>query len=292
MIRQLFHKTRTLAAERSPLVFQPLPQAVPDRAAGWRPLTLLSTNLWHDWPRYRDQEERLERLAGLIEREQVDIAMLQEVTRRPALRVDEWLSRRLGMAYVYSQANGHESAIGFEEGIAIFSRFPLARPRRRQLDRKARRFVRRLAVGVDVTTSTGPLSVFSVHLGLLPHHNSQQFRNLQAWVTAVAGSQPAIIGGDFNAHEDSPQIEQARGRWLDTFRHLNPRGDAATHELRWPWGRPLRRKRLDYLFLQPGAETWRVLEVRHLHPPDGPHSDHQAVLARLAKPADPAVSSR
>lgn len=284
MIRQLFHKTRALTTERAPLVFQPLPQDAPVHAADLRPLTLLSTNLWHDWPRYRDQEERLERLARLIEREQVDIALLQEVTRRPALRVDEWLSRRLGMAYVYSQANGHESAIGFEEGIAIFSRYPLARPQRRQLDKRARRFVRRLAVGVDVATDAGPLAVFSVHLGLLPHHNAQQFASLQSWVTAVAGGQSAIIGGDFNAPETSTQIAQARGHWLDTFRHLNPHSDGATHELRWPWGRPLRRKRLDYLFLQAGRQPWRVLEVRHLHPPDGPHSDHHAVLARLSKP--------
>ena len=78
-------------------------------------LTVLSANLWHDWPRRRGWPQRLEALAQLVEAEGADIVLLQEVARTPALRADEWLARRLGMAYAYARANGHEAAIGFEE---------------------------------------------------------------------------------------------------------------------------------------------------------------------------------
>ena len=217
-----------------------------------------------------------------MEMESVDIALLQEVARRPTLRVDEWLTRRLGMAYVYTRANGHESAIGFEEGVAIFSRFPLSSPQSQQLGMGSNPFVRRLTLGVDVATPCGPLSVFSVHLGLLRHHNVRQMAHFFSWVTSIARNGMAVIGGDFNAHEDTRQITQAQNRWVDTFRRLHPHADGATHELRWPWGRPLRRHRLDYLFLQPDHRSWQVLDARHLHAPGGPHSDHRAVLARLA----------
>lgn len=150
---------RAVMEVNAPLIVSPHPQKSHDN--GRHTVTLLSANLWHDWPRYRDQQQRLEKLAELIEQEQVDIALLQEVARRPAFRVDEWLTQHLGMAYAYSQANGHEAAIGFEEGVAIFSRFPLHRPRRQHLGQSGRRWVRRLALGVDVKTPLGLLSVFS-----------------------------------------------------------------------------------------------------------------------------------
>jgi hypothetical protein len=35
-------------------------------------------------------------------------------------------------------------------------------------------------------------------------------------------------------------------------------------------------------FLQSGKPVWQVMDVRHLDAPGGPHSDHQAVMARLA----------
>jgi endonuclease/exonuclease/phosphatase (EEP) superfamily protein YafD len=94
----------------------------------------------------------------------------------------------------------------------------------------------------------------------------------------------AVIAGDFNAHENAPQIRRARLAWLDVFRHVHPHGDGTTHVLRWPWGGALRR-RLDYVFLQAGAKGWRVLEARTIEPAGHP-SDHKAVLARLVPGED------
>lgn len=244
-------------------------------------VTVLSANLWHDWPRHRRLTERLEALARLIEAEAVDVALLQEVARTPDVRADEWLAERLGMAYIYTRANGHEAGLGFEEGLAIFSRFALAGPRVRQLEPTPTPFVHRVGLGADVQTPSGPLATYSVHLGILPRQNAAQLDSLRRWVGAGSRGRTALIGGDFNAHENTPQIVRAQRIWLDIFRHLHPNSDGSTHELRWPWGSRLRRSRLDYLFLQPGDQRWRVLEAGHLDGPVGPHSDHLAVLARL-----------
>jgi endonuclease/exonuclease/phosphatase family metal-dependent hydrolase len=243
---------------------------------------VLSANLWHDWPRHRRLPERLEALARLVEGENVDVVLLQEVARMPSMHADEWLAERLGMSAVYSRANGDAEAIGFEEGLAVLSRYPLSEPRARPLRPSLTAFVRRMALGVEVLSPCGPLTAYSVHLGLLPGVNADQLDHLRLWVSLGPVGRPAFIGGDFNANEDTPQMRRARGSWMDVFRHLHPHADGTTHELHWPWGAALKRSRLDYLFLQPGVHRWQVLEARHLTSDSQPHSDHRAVLARLA----------
>ncbi len=244
-------------------------------------LTLMSANLWHDWPRYRDLLQRLEAFAQLVESEQVDVLMLQEVARTPAMDVDRWLANRLGMAYVYARANGHVET-GFEEGPAIFSRFPLGTHYLQQLGNGSNPFIRRLALGVEILGPCGGLPVFSAHLGILPNDNKLQLEHLRRWVGAIAGPHAAVIGGDFNTAEHSVQLRQIQMLWQDTFREVNPDREANTHELRGPGGIVLSRKRLDYIFLKNGVVPWKVFETRHVWPECLYHSDHQAVLTRLA----------
>lgn len=253
------------------------------RASYWGEdvITVLSANLWHDWPRHRRLLQRLEAFARLVEAEEVDILLLQEVARTPDVRTDQWLADRLNMAYVYSRANGHHKGIGFEEGLAVFSRFPLKTPRLRHLEPSFRPFVHRLVLGAEVETPRAELPVFSVHLSLLPNHNAAQVKHLKDWVTSVAGNRSALIGGDFNVNEHAAQIERMQQTWLDVYRHLHPKTDGTTHELRFFSKGRARRRRLDYIFFFPGDHRWKVLEARHLDPPDGPHSDHRAVLARI-----------
>ena len=249
---------------------------------GCQGLTVISANLWHDWPQHRRALERLEAFARLVEEHQADVLLLQEVARTTRFWTDQWLGKRLGMSYVYSRANGHLGGIGFEEGLAVFSRHPLSQPVLRQLSPRENRFARRLALGTQVNSPCGNLLAFSVHLGLTGKQNSEQAAKLSDWVQDISGGMAALVGGDFNAGERSQQIKKLQRSWLDTFRHLNPFGDGATHELRWPWGRPFRRDRLDYIFLKARQNHWKVLEARHLETPGLLHSDHRAVLLRLA----------
>jgi beta-glucosidase len=226
--------------------------------------------------------ERLEAFAQLVEKHKADVLLLQEVARTKSFWADQWLSQRLGMAYVYSRANGHLGGIGFEEGLAVFSRYPLSQPVLRQLSPAENRFSRRLALGTQIASPCGELLAFSVHLGLTGKQNSEQVAKLSDWVGDVSKGMPALVGGDFNAGERSHQIKGLQQKWLDTFRQLNPFIDGTTHELRWPWGKSFRRERLDYIFLKARENYWKVLEARHLETPGERHSDHRAVLLRLA----------
>jgi len=244
--------------------------------------TVLSANLWHDWPRFKDLEKRLDAFAALVDSENADLVLLQEVARTPFLKSDEWLAKRLNMAYVYSRANGSQK-IGFEEGLGVFSRFPLKRlPYIRQMGQAHNPFSRRLALGVEVDTPCGEILAFSTHLGLMRGHNSRQLRELHGWVNEITSGRSAIIAGDFNAPEHTHQIRRIRLHWLDVFREIHEHAHGATHEIRWPWGGVFLSHRLDYIFLQPGNPSWQVLDVRHIDAQGGPHSDHRAVIARLA----------
>ena len=249
---------------------------------GCKGLTVISANLWHDWPKHRRTMERLEAFAQLVEEHKADVLLLQEVARTKTFWADQWLAQRLGMAYVYSRANGHLDGIGFEEGLAVFSRYPLNKPVLRQLSPAENRFSRRLALGTQIASPCGELLAFSVHLGLTGKQNSEQVSTLNDWVGDVSKGMPALVGGDFNAGERSQQIKKLQQNWLDTFRQLNPFTDGTTHELRWPWGKPFRRERLDYIFLKARENYWKVLEARHLETPGERHSDHRVVLLRLA----------
>lgn len=244
-------------------------------------ITVLSSNLCHDWPFHRRMSNRLEAFARLVEAQNADVVLLQEVARLPGLQVDKWLSQRLGMAYVYSRVNGHEDEIGFEEGLAVFSRYPIKDTHLKIMGDQINPFVRRLGLAATLETPWGEFLAFSVHLSLLNKRNVDQLAGLIDWVNTLSGERAAFIGGDFNAHESTKQILEARKTWLDTFRYSNPNNDGFTHIMRWPWGTPLRRSRLDYIFLKPDRSEWRILDADHLEAPFENHSDHRVVMARL-----------
>lgn len=285
---KLFHPLRPLARSvlhtaepAGKVLFDATPKILSD--GGCSTITVISANLWHDYPQYRRINERLDDFIKMVLSENADVILLQEVARTSFLHVDEKLSDELKMAYLYSRANGHRSAIGFEEGLAVYSRYPLRRPSLRQLGGHSSPFTRRLALGAILDTPCGDLFAFSTHLSMCSKQNAAQTDHLLGWVRVITGEQPAIIGGDFNAHENKPQIGWAQRDWVDTFRKVNPTADGTTHELRGPLGKTWRRHRLDYIFLQPGNKNWQVLETKHIQIPHAPHSDHHAVLTRLVQ---------
>lgn len=251
-------------------------------------LTIMSANLWHDWPRHRQLQERLEAFAHLVDEQQADLVLLQEVARNAEVQADEWLADRLGMAYTYARANGNTEPGSFEEGLAILSRFPLVQPRVRPLPQVPWPFVHRLALAATVRTPFGPFVAVSAHLGHGRREGRAQATDLRNWVSELAGGDAAVVGGDFNAGEDTKMVRWLKQEWQDLYRQAQPEADGVTYELRLPWGTRLLRRRLDYLFLQPGQQPWRVEEAQHLFAPQLDHSDHRAVLVRLmAEPSSP-----
>ncbi len=242
---------------------------------------VISANLWHDWPLHRRLPDRLEAFASLVEEEGAQVVLLQEVMRTADFRTDTWLANRLGMTSVYARANGHAGAIGFEEGSAVLSSFPLHDVRQVTLGSSATRFVNRIALGAQFQIDCCKLWAFSTHLSLFHSENGRQLAALQGWIEQVARSDPALIGGDFNAHEESAQIIQAQKNWTDTYRTLHPGGRGGTHTINWPWGGKGLSRRLDYIFIKRANPALQILETRHLQAGSLPHSDHSAVLTRL-----------
>jgi endonuclease/exonuclease/phosphatase family metal-dependent hydrolase len=279
LLRPAARKVRAVTEPVGRLLVQRLPIFI--RRAENRSITIISANLWHDFPQYRQCTQRLDSFAGMVEAEHADVVLLQEVSHRTDFHVDQSLSERLGMAYAYSRANGDEAGIGFEEGLAVLSSFPIQSLYLQQLGSTGNAFVRRMAMGAKVLSPWGPFAAISVHLALFRRQNTHQLAHLYSWLNNIMGGLPTIIGGDFNSNENSPQMTRVRSLWLDTFRFLHPDEDGTTHEICTPQGRVIKRSRLDYIFLRSGKASWKVLETRHLDGCNGRHSDHRAVLTRL-----------
>ena len=279
-IRRIARSIDAVSRPTSRIYLQNYPTHMHPGAQDCKSITILSANLWHDWPLQRRLNQRLEIFANLAESVRADIILVQEVARTSKLNADQWLADRLRMSHLYTRANG-DQATGFEEGLAILSRYPLIQPFARQLSTSPVPFVRRMALGVEVGTPCGSMLVLSVHLGIFNKQNMIQHDELQNWVNNIPGDKPILIGGDFNAQENSSQIKKTRVSWLDTFRYLHPHADGTTHELRLPCGKALARTRRDYIFLRNPQRSWRILETRHLQPEGAYLSDHQVVLTKL-----------
>jgi endonuclease/exonuclease/phosphatase family metal-dependent hydrolase len=233
---------------------------------------------------------RLDALARIIEAEGADVVLLQEAVRTPHIWADGWLAERLGMASVYARANGNINTIGFEEGPAVLSTFPLGTPEILPWQPSPLPFIHRVALGAPVDLGPCHFWAISTHLSLPGGTNGRQMDQLRHWVKERAGLNMAFIGGDFNAQESSPQVRRTQDRWVDTFRSLHPHADATTHFLRWPWGGTLRKRRLDYIFIKPGTHGWRVIDARHVHPVGPALSDHHIVLTRVSPTTGPCAT--
>ena len=96
----------SVAQPEGHVTFQSEPYPMPTN--GHDTFTVISANLWHDWPRFKDLEKRLESFAKLVEHEQADLILLQELARIPSFKSDQWLAQTMNMAYEYSRANGTE----------------------------------------------------------------------------------------------------------------------------------------------------------------------------------------
>ncbi|HSJ53071.1 MAG TPA: endonuclease/exonuclease/phosphatase family protein [Anaerolineae bacterium] len=255
------------------------------------PLRVMSLNVLHGFPEFEHLPRRLDLVAAEIRRQDADIVCLQEVpwTRRLGNGA-EYLAGRTGLNFLYLRANGNRGTILFEEGEAILSRYPLRAPAFVELEPRAGFFEHRMVLHATAVTPWGDVRVFATHLTAGDAAiNRGQAASLEAFVAAT-GSGPAIVAGDLNAREDSPQIQALARGWIDTYRFANP-GDAGPtcciDDLAAE-SEPLE-KRIDYLFLVPGlgegpqvVSCQRVLD-RAVRVADGWQwaSDHVGLLAHI-----------
>lgn len=261
-------------------------------------LRVLSLNVLHGFPRFFRLRARLDHIAAEIRRLDVDVACLQEVPWVPGLgSAARYLAREAGLNYLYLRANGNRRAILFEEGEAILSRYPLRDADLQILTPRAGFFEHRVVLRATAATPWGAVDVFATHLTHGdPAINRAQAASLQAYV-AEAATLPAIVAGDFNATEDTPQI-RALG-WIDIYRAAHPGGPEASREPVQGFtccvddlaGGPeqVLQERIDYIFLLPGRSAVEVVDSQvvldqpvHLEEGWLWPSDHTGVLTTLS----------
>jgi endonuclease/exonuclease/phosphatase family metal-dependent hydrolase len=230
------------------------------------PLRVLSLNLLHGFPRFEHLDQRLELVVDAIRRHDPDLVCLQEVPWHWG-SVARDLAERTGLNHLYLRANGNRWTLLFEEGEAILSRYPLREASFVELEPRAGTFEHRVALGATAVTPWGDVRVHVTHL---THGdasvNEAQASALADFVDRLAGM-PALVAGDFNAREDSPQIqillsgEMSRGTgWIDTYRAVHPADPGHTccvDDLRRP--DEALEQRIDYIFYVPGTTPGRVV---------------------------------
>jgi endonuclease/exonuclease/phosphatase family metal-dependent hydrolase len=231
-----------------------------------RPLRLVTFNLLHGgpWSSFTGDDHDLEsRLAITIEQLRAlrpDLVALQEssVTRRRG-DVAARIARALGLSHVHARATERVfwprflgglvvGVLGFVEGPAILSRFPITSAETVDLPRCQRRMDPRVALRADVQTPAGAIAVFSTHTT----RDDCQTRHV-ADLALAQGKRPTLVMGDLNTGETAPGLAAFREHgFVDLFRVANPAAPGHTVWQRIDAPAPTVLRRVDYVFLRPG----------------------------------------
>ena len=281
-------------------------------AAEDRPLRVVTFNLLHGgpWSGLTGRDDYLEARLGLIISQlralDPDVVALQESP------ISRWrgdiaarLAQALGLAHVHARATERVfgwrplgwlvmRALGFVEGPAILSRFPIESSAIHDLPRCVHRLDPRVALRADLATPAGTLRVYSTHTS----RDDCQTREVGAVALAGRGPLPTLVLGDLNTGESTTALDELRERgFVDLFREANPTALGATVRQDVLAQGPTARRRIDYVLLLPGTRVGAqvvssrvVLDTPGRREDGGPlwPSDHYGVLAEIRLSAPPA----
>ena len=263
-------------------------------------LRVATLNMLHGWPCFDSLDERLDLIAAGLQEVGADVVLLQEVPVRAGAprQALPFLAEKLGCAFVYARANGSGAFIGFEEGEAVLSRFPILSWEAHRLRPSPGPFERRIVLRAALAAGRGPLEVYSVHLSDKARRGGLRLGQVQDLIGFVQkgtrdGGLPAVVGGDFNCAPGSPPYRLfAEAGFTDAAVAADPPALGPTSGLarvRDPGGSMS--ERIDFLFLSPGPQgpeavrAWNFLDA-----PRGSlgaplwASDHAGVACDLAFP--------
>jgi endonuclease/exonuclease/phosphatase family metal-dependent hydrolase len=233
-------------------------------------LRVVSFNVLHDYPRFGDQELRTARLAAALRALAPDVVLLQEAWSTPAHgNLAARLASELGMDSTYVRANGSRHLIGFEEGLAALSRWPIVDARAHSLAPRRHAVERRVALTLEVRVAADETVSFVVtHLT----HADPAVRDAQAIsLLQVAPSGWHLVAGDFNGTIRSAALAAFVERG---YRTLVPGG--IDHVLvptggEQPW------------IVDGAAWTLRPNDLRRLIGETVPLSDHPGIVVDLRR---------
>ena len=238
-------------------------------------LTVVTLNIWHDqgdWPSRLDQIERDLRTL------RPDVVMLQEVLQKEGLpNQAQAIADRLGMPYVHFVSIDSVGAIK-RYGNAILSTLPFTGTGTLLLPPLD---AYRMAAHARIEVAGRPVHLYATHLHNPPTTagrgaRAMEIAHLLAWVEETAGDAAVVIGGDFNAEPDDPEMGIMRD-----YRDLGGAGVTFGHQNDTP------RRRIDYLFDARHAGLVPLAAGVALDRPNATGqfpSDHFAVYARFLLP--------
>lgn len=271
-------------------------------------LRVLTYNLLHDgpWSGFFESgthlAERLDMTIQELQRLQPDVIALQEASdSRKHGNVPQRIADALGYQIVFAPATEHifgislldrliTAAIGFKEGPAILSRYPIVASEVYDLPRCQHRLDPRILLRAEINTPTGPVQVFSAHTS---KGDECQLQRVGELFREHRGTGRAILMGDLNTGEQSPVLTgwQKESGFLDVFRVANPgvSGGTVWQNIYVEW--PTADRRVDFIFLldsgtgnSPVVRSSRLAFDQPGRLPNGDAlwpSDHRGVLAEI-----------
>lgn len=276
--------TGLLAAASSPAfiaLFARQPPAEP-RLAGVAPtaaapatdrLRALQLNALHGYPdsegrlvvqeRPSDRLRRAEQLAAEVSRLQPDVVVLQEAWCAVGEGcLADRLARKLGFHAVYARANGSLRWLGFEEGSAILSRFPIAKPRVWPLGPDRDAFERRIALTARIDHPQLPFELVGAHLA---NGDTDLAAAQAAGLLERLGEseRPVLVAGDLNLPGDHAAMARFREAG---YRDVMDGG-------------------IDHVLLDTANTGWWPLWTEQ--PETGAVSDHPGILVEFQLPVPP-----
>jgi len=265
-----------------------------------RPLRAVSLNLYHGGVtsvRWGDGDLLERRLAMVTEQLREigpDVIGVQEASSgRDRGDVAARLAGALGYQHVRAPAGWRwmpwlvHGALGFDEGPAVLSRFPIVDSEATALAPCGLGY-RRMVVCARVAAPDGPLDACSAHTS----SSACEHRSLAAALRRRSGTVPLVLFADLNARPDRQSIRTLARKLglVDAFATANPGAPGFTVWQNPRESRPTATRRVDYVLARPVAEgTLRVAAswIVFRSPGRGPDlrmlwpSDHYGVLAEL-----------
>lgn len=167
-------------------------------------IKIVSWNIWIDG--------HFDDIASFLRGANADIIGLQEVKDDDATRDVIGYLEMLGYASVFAPVKKVWKDKVFNDGPAIFSKFPIVASEIYLLSQEHSR----AAIRADIAIGSVTVSVFSTHL-VHTHQQPSDIQNIQAEkLLYIAPRERTIIMGDFNATPSSAPIQKMKEVFSDT----------------------------------------------------------------------------
>ncbi len=240
----------------------------PDNSSAVRALT---------WNVQQSSGTRIDEQIRFIASTRADVVVLQEAYRGEVEHFRNGLAAATGRSWEARYAPAVRRSDRNEgAGVVILSAFPVLATDSIQMPYPDTWTASRPALRVRIDAAGAPLDVITTHLAAGEEGSESrrhQIRRLVEWVTA--SNTAALLGGDFNAEPQTPEVASLAGVFADAW-IANGHGAGETFSS----DRPTRR--IDYWFAslaRGGVVSSTDISVLDVCAGHGCLSDHKALLA-------------